>query len=76
MQLNKWTIKCNHTPETIDRIMMHFRKRGLTVNELNYKALENKLSDCEIVFEEDALNAGRIYKNLIRTVDVNEILIN
>jgi len=73
MQLNNWLIKCNHTPETLDRIMMHFRKRGLLVNEINYKALNAQQAECVVLFDEDKENASRIYNNIMRTVDVHTI---
>lgn len=73
MQRNYWRIKCNHTPETIDRILLSFRKRGLTVDSLHYKKISDSLAECEVEFQEEAENAGRIYKNMIRLVDILEI---
>ena len=73
MQKNYWRIKCNHTPETIDRIMLAFRKRGLCVDALQYKKISDSLAECEVEFQEEAENANRIYKNIIRLVDITEI---
>lgn len=73
MQKNYWRIKCNHTPETVDKIMLSFRKRGLMVDELHYKKLSEEEATCEVEFMEEAENAGRIYKNIIRLVDIVEI---
>lgn len=73
MQKNYWLIKCNHTPETIDRIMMQFRKRGLTINSLEYKKVDFTSATCTIEFEEVADQADKIYKNMLRSVDINGI---
>jgi len=73
MQQNNWLIKCSHTPESLDRVMMVFRKRGLTVESVFYQKVDNDNASCKVVFEEDEVNANRIYKNLIRLVDINEI---
>ncbi len=73
MQKNYWRIKCNHTPETIDKIMLSFRKRGLMVDELHYKKLSEELASCEVEFQEEPENANRIYKNIVRLVDILEI---
>lgn len=73
MQQNNWLIKCSHTPESLDRIMMSFRKRGLTLESVLYQRVDNDNATCKIVFEEDEIQAKRIYNNLIRLVDVYEI---
>jgi acetolactate synthase regulatory subunit len=73
MQKNYWLIKCNHTPETIDRIMMQFRKRGLMINSLEYKKVDFTSATCKIEFEEVADQADKIYKNMLRSVDINGI---
>ncbi|MFN8439070.1 MAG: hypothetical protein U0V72_15780 [Cytophagales bacterium] len=73
MQKNYWLIKCNHTPETIDRIMMQFRKRGLSINSLEYKKLDMLSATCKIEFDEVEEQAEKIYKNMLRSVDINEI---
>lgn len=52
---------------------MVFRKRGLTVESVFYQKVDNDNASCKVVFEEDEVNANRIYKNLIRLVDINEI---
>jgi acetolactate synthase II small subunit len=33
---NNWQIECHHSPETIDRILLPIRKRGLSVISLSY----------------------------------------
>jgi acetolactate synthase II small subunit len=68
-----WTINCNHTPETIDRILLPIRKRGLCVTKLNYETISETIANCEIEFDIDALDAERVYKNLIRIQDINEV---
>ncbi len=73
MQKNFWLIKCNHTPETIDRIMMQFRKRGLTVNSFEYKKVDLTTATCKVEFDEVAEQADKIYKNMLRSVDINTI---
>ncbi|HTF80230.1 MAG TPA: hypothetical protein VL947_00840 [Cytophagales bacterium] len=73
MQKNYWLIKCNHTPETIDRIMMQFRKRGLMLNCLEYRKIDFTSATCKIEFDEEADQADKIYKNMLRSVDINTI---
>jgi acetolactate synthase regulatory subunit len=73
MQKNYWRIKCNHTPEVLDRIMMHFRKRGMTVESVNYKNDGNAKASCLVEFLELKDNADKIYLNLMRTVDIESI---
>ena len=73
MQKNYWLIKCNHTPETVDKIMLSFRKRGMTVDMLHYKKVSEELAECEVEFEDSAENAERIRKNILRLVDINEV---
>ena len=69
---NSWRIRCNHTPEIIDRILMPIRKRGLGVNKMSYeKQGEEGLCTIDIEIEED--DASRIYKNLIRITDILEV---
>ena len=73
MQKNYWHIKCNHTPETVDKIMLSFRKRGLTVDSLHYRKVADNLAECKVEFEEDPENAERIRKNILRLVDIIEV---
>ncbi len=73
MQKNYWLIRCNHTPETIDRIMMQFRKRGMTLNSLDYKKVDFVNATCTIEFDEEEVQASKILKNLMRTIDISEI---
>jgi hypothetical protein len=53
--------------------MMAFRKRGLTVESVFYQKVDEQNASCKLVFMEDDIQAGRIYKNLIRLVDIYEI---
>lgn len=73
MQRNYWRIKCSHTPETIDKIMLSFRKRGLMLEELHYKKTSANTAICELEFEEEFENAERIRKNTLRLEDILEI---
>lgn len=73
MQKNCWRIKCNHTPETLDRIMAPFRKRGMALESVEYKRESDFVAFCLIEFDEDPENSTRIFKNLLRTVDIHEI---
>ena len=73
MQKNYWLINCSHTPESIDRIMMPFRKRGMLIESLTYEKVDERTAACKVKFEEDEVNTNRIYKNLIRLVDINSI---
>lgn len=73
MQKNFWRIKCKHTPETVDKIMLSFRKRGLMVDGLNYRKLTTDTSTCEVEFEEELENAERIRKNVLRLEDILEV---
>ena len=73
MQKNCWRIKCNHTPETVDKIMLSFRKRGMTVDRLLYQKVSEHEAECEVEFEDSLENAERIKKNILRLVDINVI---
>ena len=73
MQKNWWLIKCKNTPETIDRIVMPFRKRGMKLSELKYASESEDFSQCEVVFMEESSKAKSIYNNLIRLVDIEAI---
>ena len=72
--LNKWEIKCNHTPETIDKIVLNFRKRYMTLNSLEYRKINELEAICLIEFEETASGSSRIYSNMLRLEDVNDII--
>lgn len=69
---NTWYIKCNHTPEVIDRILMPIRKRGLSISKMSYEQ-EGKFGNCTLEFIVDENDATRIYKNLMRIVDILEV---
>ncbi|MFN6944117.1 MAG: hypothetical protein ACK4ND_04150 [Cytophagaceae bacterium] len=68
-----WKIECAHTPETIDRILLPIRKRGLMVNSLNYAVVDAKTASCTIEFEVNPSETERIYKNMIRIYDIISI---
>lgn len=69
---NFWKIRCNHTPEVIDRILMPIRKRGLSIDKMSYER-ENEFGNCVLEFEMDESDSLRIYKNLMRITDVIEV---
>ena len=73
MQKNYWLIKCNHCPETLDRILSPFRKRGMSLESVTYKRESDFVAICALEFDEDKENSERIYKNLLRIVDVNSV---
>ncbi len=72
-QTNRWQIDCTHTPETIDRILLPIRKRGLSVNSLNYQKKDNDNAVCTIEFEIEAAEIERVYKNMIRIYDIQNV---
>ncbi len=69
---NFWKIRCNHTPEVIDRILMPIRKRGLSIDKMSYER-EGEFGNCVLEFEMDEADAVRIYKNLMRITDILEV---
>lgn len=69
---NTWRIRCNHTPEIIDRILMPIRKRGLSIDKMNYERQDQE-GLCILELEIDEDDATRIYKNLIRITDILEV---
>lgn len=69
---NYWKIRCNHTPEIIDRILMPIRKRGLSVETMSYKK-DGEQGYCEIEIQIEEDDATRIYKNLMRITDILEV---
>lgn len=69
-----WKIECNHTPETIDRILMPIRKRGMTVISLNYEQTDSKNAVCTIKFELEPEDSERIYKNMLRIHDIQNVI--
>ena len=72
MKNNNWKIRCNHTPEIIDRILMPVRKRGLSIDKLNYER-EGEFGNCVIEFAMPEEDATRIYKNLMRITDILDV---
>ena len=72
MQVNFWQIKCNHRAESLDRIVSPFRKRGLLLNSLEYKA-SGDMAVCNIEFELDDAGCQKLHSNLMRIFDVAEI---
>jgi acetolactate synthase regulatory subunit len=73
IQVNRWQIDCAHTPETIDRILLPIRKRGLSVNSLSYQKKDNDNAVCTIEFEIDDSDIERVYKNMIRIYDIQGV---
>ncbi|MBO9700757.1 MAG: hypothetical protein J7604_11155 [Sporocytophaga sp.] len=69
-----WQIECKHTPETIDRILLPIRKRGMMVNSLNYRVQEAGLAICLIEVDIDPTESERIHKNMLRIQDINNIV--
>ncbi len=69
---NYWKIRCNHTPEIIDRIIMPIRKRGLSIDAMTYKR-DGEQGFCELELEIEEDDATRIYKNLMRITDILEV---
>ena len=69
-----WQIECKHTPETIDRILLPIRKRGMMVNSLNYRVQDAGLAICLIEVDIDPSESERIHKNMLRIQDINNIV--
>jgi acetolactate synthase regulatory subunit len=67
---NCWKIECSHTPETIDRILLPIRKRGIKVMSLHYQEKDSKTATCTIEFEVDSSDVDRVYKNMLRIHDI------
>lgn len=65
-------IECHHSPETIDRIMLPIRKRGLSVSRFLYETHESG-AVCNLSFEIEETDIVRVYKNLIRQTDVIKV---
>ena len=72
-QTNRWQIDCTHSPETIDRILLSIRKRGLSVNSLTYNKKDESNAVCTIEFEIDDTEIERVYKNMIRIYDIQSV---
>ncbi len=68
--LNRWEIDCMHTPETIDKIVMNFRKRGMSLNSLEYKQVDELKAICTIEFEDTPASSSRIFSNMQRIYDL------
>lgn len=71
--INRWQIECHHTPETIDRILLPIRKRGISVISLNYKKENEESATCVIEFESDNGDTERIFKNMQRIYDIKNV---
>lgn len=70
---NNWQIECNHSPETIDRILLPIRKRGLSVISLSYKQADGINATCNIEFETEENDVERVYKNMLRIQDIKSV---
>jgi acetolactate synthase regulatory subunit len=66
-------IECNHTAETIDRIMLPIRKRGLKASSFNYEQSNENSAICTLSFEIEETDIERVYRNLIRQTDINKV---
>jgi acetolactate synthase regulatory subunit len=66
-------IECHHSPETIDRIMLPIRKRGLSVSRFLYEQTHDTAAVCNLSFEIEETDIVRVYKNLIRQTDVIKV---
>ncbi len=66
-------IECHHSPETIDRIMLPIRKRGLSVSRFLYEQTNASEAICNLSFEIEEADIVRVYKNLIRQTDVIKV---
>lgn len=71
--VNKWEIECMHTPETIDKLVMNFRKRGMMLNSMQYNRINEFKAICTIEFEDTPAGSSRIYSNMQRIYDVVDI---
>ena len=69
----RWLIECKHTPETVDRIMLPIRKRGISVISISYKQKSLQTASCELEFEIEPEAVDRIYKNFIRIQDIQQV---
>jgi acetolactate synthase regulatory subunit len=69
-QKSSWKIECHHTPETIDRILLPIRKRGIKVIDFHYKQKDVNTATCTIEFEIDPADIERVYKNMLRNYDI------
>jgi acetolactate synthase regulatory subunit len=67
---SRWIIECKPSPETIDRIMLPIRKRGISVLNMSYSQKNIDLAICEVEFELDSEETERIKKNFMRLQDV------
>ena len=70
---NRWQIECDHTPETIDRILLPIRKRGISVVSFNYQRRDDKNATCIIEVEVEPSEVERIYKNMLRIQDIQQV---
>ena len=68
-----WEVSCMHTPETINKIVMNIRKRGMSFESFTYKKVDAFKAICTIEFEDTPASADRIYANMHRLEDVIEI---
>lgn len=74
LQKNLWQIECNHTPETIDRVLLPIRKRGISVSKMSYEQKDAVNAVCTVEFEVDAADVERVFKNMIRLHDIQNVI--
>ncbi len=72
--INHWKIECLHSPEMIDRIMVPIRKRGMGVLSLHYEQIYGGRAICHMKFEAEQIEAEKIYKNMLRILDIEHVL--
>ncbi|HEY8400366.1 MAG TPA: hypothetical protein VIK89_03840 [Cytophagaceae bacterium] len=69
-----WKIEAKHSPETIDRILLPIRKRGLSVISFNYQQKDASTATCIVEFEIEPAETDRIYKNMLRIHDIQNVI--
>lgn len=70
---HSWKILCSHTPETIDRILLPIRKRGIKVLSFRYDQIDHAQASCIINFETEQETEDRIFKNMERIYDIQKV---
>lgn len=72
-EISRWQIDCDHTPETIDRILLPIRKRGLSVQSFTYHKKDEHTAVCTIEVELESSDIERVYKNMLRIYDIQKV---
>lgn len=71
--INIWKIQCQHSPEMIDRIIVPIRKRGMGVLSFNYEQHDEGKAICHMKFEAEEHVADKIFKNMLRILDIDNV---